>query len=130
MSQNKKIVIAEDEPILIEMYKLYFERTGYEVLKAGNGRECINFVKKEKPDIILLDILMPKLDGWEVLKQLKTDPETKQIPILVFSNLGQTQEIQKGLDLGANDYVIKSNVTPKELLEKVEGMIKKINKTQ
>lgn len=125
MSQNKKIIIAEDEPVLIEMYKLYFERAGYEVLKADNGRECIDFVKKEKPDIILLDILMPKLDGWEVLKQLKTDPETKQIPILVFSNLGQTQEIQKGLDLGADDYVIKSNMTPKELLEKVEGMINK-----
>jgi CheY-like chemotaxis protein len=125
MSQNKKIIIAEDEPVLIEMYKLYFERAGYEVLKADNGRECIDFVKKEKPDIILLDILMPKLDGWEVLKQLKTDPETKQIPILVFSNLGQTQEIQKGLDLGADDYVIKSNMTPKELLEKVEGMVNK-----
>lgn len=105
------------------MYRLYFERAGYEVLKAGNGRECIDFVKKEKPNIILLDILMPKLDGWEVLKQLKTDPETKQVPILVFSNLGQTQEIQKGLDLGADDYVIKSNMTPKELLEKVEKMI-------
>lgn len=125
MSQNKKIIIAEDEPILIEMYKLYFERAGYEVLKANNGRECIDFVKKEKPDIILLDILMPRVDGWEVLKQLKTDPETKQIPILVFSNLGQTQEIQKGLDLGADDYVVKSNMTPKELLEKVEGMIRK-----
>lgn len=125
MSQNKKIIIAEDEPVLIEMYKLYFERAGYEVLKADNGRECIDFVKKEKPDIILLDILMPKIDGWEVLRQLKTDPETKLIPILVFSNLGQTQEIQKGLDLGADDYVIKSDMTPKELLEKVEGMIRK-----
>ena len=126
MSQNKKIIIAEDEPVLIEMYRLYFERAGYEVLKASNGRECIDFVKNEKPNIILLDILMPKVDGWEVLKQLKTDPETKKIPILVFSNLGQTQEIQKGLDLGADDYVIKSNMTPKELLEKVEGMITKI----
>lgn len=125
MSQNKKIIIAEDEPVLIEMYKLYFERAGYEVLKANNGRECIDFVKKEKPDIILLDILMPRVDGWEVLKQLKTNPETKQIPILVFSNLGQTQEIQKGLDLGADDYVVKSNMTPKELLEKVEGMVSK-----
>jgi len=125
MSQNKKIIIAEDEPVLIEMYKLYFERAGYEVLKASNGRECIDFVKNEKPNIILLDILMPKVDGWEVLKQLKTDPETKKIPILVFSNLGQTQEIQKGLDLGADDYVVKSNMTPKELLEKVEGMLNK-----
>jgi len=125
MSQNKKIIIAEDEPVLIEMYRLYFERAGYEVLKASNGRECIDFVKNEKPNIILLDILMPKVDGWEVLKQLKTDPETKKIPILVFSNLGQTQEIQKGLDLGADDYVVKSNMTPKELLEKVEGMLNK-----
>lgn len=126
MSQDKKkIIIAEDEPILIDMYKLYFERAGYQVLNAENGRQCIDVAKAEKPDLILLDILMPKLDGWEVLKNLKTDPETKKIPILVFSNLGQTQEIQKGLDLGADDYVIKSDMTPKELLEKVEGMIAK-----
>ena len=126
MSQDKrKIIIAEDEPTLMDMYKLYFERAGFRVLNAENGRQCIDFAKNEKPDLILLDILMPKVDGWEVLEQLKTDETTKQIPILVFSNLGQTQEVQKGLDLGADDYVIKSDLTPKELLAKVEQMILK-----
>jgi two-component system phosphate regulon response regulator PhoB/two-component system alkaline phosphatase synthesis response regulator PhoP len=119
----KKIIIAEDEPNLIEMYKLYFERAGYEVFIAENGNQCIELAKSEKPDLILLDIIMPKMDGWQTLTTLKGDPETKQIPILVFSNLGQTQEIQKGLDLGADDYVVKSDMTPKELLEKVEQMI-------
>ena len=109
----------------MEMYKLYFERAGYSVTNAENGKQCIDFAKNERPDIILLDILMPRVDGWQVLKELKGNEETKSIPILVFSNLGQTQEIQKGLDLGADDYVIKSNLTPKELLVKVEQMILK-----
>ncbi len=126
MAENtKKILIAEDEPGLMEMYKLYFERAGYNVRNAENGKQCIDFAKNERPDIILLDILMPRVDGWQVLKELKGSEETKSIPILVFSNLGQTQEIQKGLDLGADDYVIKSNLTPKELLVKVEQMILK-----
>lgn len=124
-SNQKKIIIAEDEPTLTEMYRLYFERAGYQVFSVGNGKECLDFAKQEKPDLILLDIIMPKMDGWQTLTALKNDPETKQIPVLVFSNLGQTQEIQKGLEMGADDYVVKSDMTPKELLVKVEEMINK-----
>jgi DNA-binding response OmpR family regulator len=126
MSQKKKkIIIAEDEPTLMGMYKLYFERADFEVIGVENGSECIDSAKKDVPDLILLDIMMPKVDGWEVLKNLKNDPEAKKIPILVFSNFGQPQEIQKGLDMGADDYVVKSNLTPKEVLDKVNQMILK-----
>jgi len=126
MSQDKKkIIIAEDEPTLMGMYKLYFERAGFEVISVENGSECINSARKDSPDLILLDIMMPKVDGWEVLKNLKNDPETKKMPILVFSNFGQPQEIQKGLDMGADDYVVKSDLTPKEVLDKVNQMILK-----
>lgn len=124
-NQKKKILIAEDEPILMEMYRVYFEKAGFEVLNAENGQVCIEIVKKDKPDILLLDVLMPRLNGWDVLKELKNNPETKDMPILVLSNLSQTQEIQKGLDLGADDYIIKSDLTPKDLLAKVEKTISK-----
>ena len=124
-NNKKKILIAEDEPVLMEMYRVYFEKAGFEVLNAENGQVCIELAKKEKPDILLLDVLMPRLNGWDVLKELKSNPETKDMPILVLSNLSQTQEIQKGLALGADDYIIKSDLTPKDLLAKVEKTILK-----
>lgn len=121
--QPKKILIIEDEPSLLEMYKLYFERAGFEVLAVNNGRPGLELAKNKKPDLILLDILMPDVNGWQVIKELKGHPQTNQIPILVFSNLGQAEEIQKGLNLGADDYIVKTDLTPKELLAKVERMI-------
>ncbi len=122
--EKKKILIAEDEPSLSEMYKLYFERAGYEVFHVQNGQECFEAAKEKNPDIILLDILMPKVNGWEVLENLKRDVTTKSIPIFIFSNLAQSGEIEKGLELGADEYLIKSDLTPKELLARIENKIK------
>lgn len=116
----QKILIIEDEPGLLEMYKLYFERAGYQVFDALEGELGLEIAKEKKPDLILLDILMPEMSGWEVIKKLKSNPETNQILILVFSNLAQLEEIQKGLALGADDYIVKTDLTPKELLVKVE----------
>ncbi|MBI4836957.1 MAG: response regulator [Candidatus Portnoybacteria bacterium] len=121
----KKILITEDEPGLLEMYKLYFERAGYKVIDAADGKIGVSFVKKEKPDLILLDILMPQIDGWTVLKELKNDPETKTILIVIFSNLAQNEEIQRGLAMGADQYLVKSALTPKELLAKVQSLLDK-----
>lgn len=119
----KKILIIEDEKTLLEMYRIRFEKAGYEVFAAANGQRGIETAQKEKPDLILLDILMPNADGYQVIQALKKDPQTKNIPILVFSNLGQPEEIEKGLKLGADDYVIKTDLTPTELTNKVERMI-------
>lgn len=122
---KKKILITEDEPGLLDMYKLYFEHAGYEVIDAADGKIGVEFAKKEKPDLILLDILMPQIDGWAMLKELKSDPATKAIPIVIFSNLAQTEEIQRGLAMGADQYLVKSALTPKELLTKVQGLLDK-----
>ena len=121
----KKILITEDEPGLLEMYKLYFERAGYEVINASDGKLGVEFAKKERPDLILLDILMPQIDGWAMLKDLKSDPATKMIPVIIFSNLAQTEEIQRGLAMGADQYLVKSALTPKELLAKVQKLLNK-----
>jgi DNA-binding response OmpR family regulator len=85
---------------------------------------CVEVAEKNPPDIILLDILMPRVNGWEVLGKLKKNDKTKNIPVLIFSNLAQADEIQKGLDLGADEYLVKSNLTPKELLVKIEKSLK------
>ena len=122
---SKKILITEDELGLLEMYKLYFERAGYEVVDASDGKMGIYLAKQEKPALILLDILMPQTDGWAMLKELKSDPETKDIPIIIFSNLAQTEEIQRGLDMGADQYLVKSALTPKELLAKIQATLDK-----
>lgn len=113
----------EDEPFLIEMYKARFTQEGYKVLAVNNGTPVFDMVVKYTPDLILLDIVMPEKDGYQVLRELKNSPKLKHIPILVFSNLGQDEEVKKGLRLGADDYFIKSNYTPTELVAKVEKMI-------
>ena len=120
---NKKILIIEDEKTLAEMYASYFKREGFNAIFTTEGKSGIELAKKEKPDLIILDILMPDIDGWDIIKTLKKEQKTKDIPILVFSNLGQIEEIRKGLSLGADDYIVKSDFTPKELASKVKRML-------
>ena len=122
--RKKRILIVEDEPFLIEMYKARFEQEGYLVEVAFNGTTVVESVKKNKPDIVLLDIVMPELDGYAVLRELKTRKDLKFTPVLVFSNLAQEEEIEKGLKLGADKYFIKSEYTPSQLVEEVEKMLK------
>ncbi|MBL7155035.1 MAG: response regulator [Candidatus Portnoybacteria bacterium] len=125
MEKNKKkILIIEDEKFLLEMYQSRFEKEGYRVFTAINGQPGLELAQKEKPDLIILDILMPEMDGYEVIKKLKENSQTEKIPILVLSNLGQPEEINQGLKLGADDYIIKTDLTPSELINKVERMLK------
>lgn len=120
-----KILIIEDERLLLDMYENYFKKAGYEVFIAKNGRPGIEIAKTEKLDLIITDIVMPDMDGYDVIKEIREDATTKEIPILVFSNLSQQSEINKGLAMGADDYVIKTDLTPVELLAKIEGMLNK-----
>ena len=120
--KKKKILIIEDEKFLLEIYQSRFEKEGYQVLTAINGQRGLVLAQKEKPDLIILDILMPEMNGYEVIEKLKKNSQTQEITILVLSNLGQEEEIKRGLELGADDYVIKTNLTPTELLDKVERM--------
>lgn len=120
-----KILLIEDEKMLAEMYQTKFTTDGYDIDLAFDGEEGLKAAKAEKPEVILLDIILPKLDGFLVLKELKNDPSTKKIPVILLSNLGQDEDIKKGKKLGADDYFIKANHTPAEIVEKVKYLLSK-----
>ncbi len=127
---SKKILLIEDDNFLVEMYKIKFEKEGYKVATALNGDEGINQARKEKPDLILLDLVLPEKDGYEVLEVLKKDEQTKAIPVIILSNLGQNGEVKKGKEKGAEDYLIKSNFTPRQLMDKVKKKMDQISKRE
>lgn len=120
----KKICIVEDEPALLEMYKLKFSSEGYQVVTASNGEEGLKTIKKEKPDLVLLDLVMPRMDGYQVLAELRKDPDTVKTVVYIFSNLGQSSEVERGIAEGANGYFVKSNLTPSQLAEEVKKILK------
>jgi DNA-binding response OmpR family regulator len=121
MAEHKyKITIVEDEPFLASMYSTKFELEGFSVVRAGDGVEGLAAIRAEKPDIVLLDVVMPKMDGFEVLTQLRADAATASLPVILLTNLGQRSDIEKGMSLGASDYVIKANYTPAQVLAKVK----------
>lgn len=115
-----KILIVEDDRYISKMYQLKLSLEGYEVQVAENGKQGVDKVKEMMPNIILLDILMPELDGFEVLKIVKSDEATKDIPVLIMSNLGQEDHIQKGMQMGAVGYIVKSQFTPSKVVEKIK----------
>jgi DNA-binding response OmpR family regulator len=124
MAETKgKILIIEDDRYISKMYQLKLSLEGYDVQVAENGREGVDKVKEFLPNIILLDILMPELDGFEVLKIVKSDDVTKDIPVLIMSNLGQEDHVEKGMKLGAIGYIVKSQYTPSKVVEKIKDVI-------
>ena len=102
-----------------DMYKIKFEQAGYAAVVAADGEEGFLLAKKEQPDLVLLDLILPKLDGFKVLAKLRQEPSTKKIKVFILSNLGQSDEVDKGMKAGADGYFIKANLTPSQLLEKV-----------
>jgi len=118
----KKILIIEDEESILEMYKMRLEQEGYLVIASNNGTDGIALAKKEKPDLILLDLVIPEIDGYQVLKKLRADQNTKNIKIYILSNLGQSQEINKGFTNGADGYLIKASLTPSQLSSNVKNI--------
>jgi len=120
-----KILVVEDESFLLDLYETKLEQAGYEVVKASNGSQGLSLARLEKPNLVLLDILMPEVDGYEMLRRLKADAKTKNIPVIIFSNLSQKAEIEKGLKLGASDFIIKTSVTPSELAGRVREFLSK-----
>lgn len=119
-----KVLIIEDDAMLAEMYATKFKTEGFAVVQAADGTEGIAVAKKEKPDVILLDVIMPKLDGFGTLQQLKADDSLKRIPVIMLTNLGQEEDIKKGKELGASDYFVKANQTPSQIVEKVQALLK------
>ena len=119
-----KILLVDDDPLLVRMYQKKFEIDGYQVSALFDGERVQTEALYFKPDLILLDIMMPKVNGLEVLKKIKSDSKTKNIPVILLTNLGGSQsDIDQGLELGAVSYLVKSNYTPKEVVEKVKEIL-------
>lgn len=123
--EKNKILLIEDDSFLISMYTTKFELENFKVVAAEDGEKGLGLAAKEKPDIILLDILLPKMNGFEVLKELKNNKETNQIPVILLTNLSQKNEIEQGLALGAQDYLIKAHFMPSEVMDKIKKVLNK-----
>jgi len=113
-------MIVEDDSFVMDIYKTKLSQEGFSVVEAENGTEALKKLKTTKPDLMLLDIIMPYMDGLEVLKKMKENEDTKNIPVILLTNLSQKEEVDKGMSLGAKDYLIKSHFTPSEVLEKIK----------
>lgn len=123
--KKEKILIVEDDLYINKMYQLKLNLEGYDVEIAENGKIGVEKAKSFKPDIMLLDILMPEMDGFEVLQKVKADADTKNIPVLIMSNLGQEDHIQKGKELGAVGYIVKTQYTPAKVVETIKEVLEK-----
>lgn len=119
-SKKKNILLIEDEEMLASMYETKFQNEGYQIRKALDGETGLKLAQEQQPDLILLDIIMPKLDGFSVLKKIKEDPKLKNVPVVLLTNLGQDEDIEKGNKLGAAGYLVKANLTPGEVIEKIK----------
>ena len=120
-----KILLVEDDTFLLGMYATKFELDGFKVMMAEDGEKAVRLALRELPDVILLDIILPKLNGFEVLKQFKQEPKTAKIPVILLTNLSQKDEIEQGLKVGAEDYLIKAHFMPSEVVEKIKKVLKK-----
>lgn len=127
MAEEKlTILLVEDDPFLLSMYSTKFELEGYKVLSAENGEKGLKIAMEENGiDVILLDILMPVMNGFEVLEKLKKNDKAKDIPVILLTNLNQKDEIERGLALGADDYLIKAHFMPSEVVEKIKKVLNK-----
>lgn len=123
--EKNKILIIEDDSYISDMYRMKLEAEGFKVEVAPDGISGVEQLNKERPDLILLDVVMPKMDGFSVLQNIKEDPEVQDIPVIMLTNLGQKDSVEKGLKLGAADYIIKAHFTPSEVVEKVKHFLNK-----
>jgi len=115
----KKILIVEDEEIMIDLLQRKLAKEGFEILIARDGEEGLKAMREKPPDIVLLDIIMPKMGGFEVMEEMQKDKELKKIPVIVISNSGQPVELDRAQRLGAKDWLIKTEFDPQEVIDKV-----------
>lgn len=124
--ENKsKILIVEDDSYISDMYRIKLESDGFEVEIAADGQAGLDAILKSHPDLVLLDVVMPKMDGFSVLQKIRKNPDFKNMPVMMLTNLGQKDSVEKGLLLGANGYIIKAHFTPSEVVEKIKEFLNK-----
>lgn len=120
-----KILVAEDDKFLANAYRIKLARTGFDARFAGNGNELFTLLESFSPDVIVLDLVMPVKDGFETLKELRSSEQWKTIPVIVASNLGQEEDYDRAMALGATDFVVKSNLKLEELIAKINVLLDK-----
>ncbi|MBI4092871.1 MAG: response regulator [Candidatus Kerfeldbacteria bacterium] len=122
-SGKPRILVVEDDSFLAGMYVTKLGLEGFSVDLASDGREGLKKAKDGKPDLVLLDIVLPVMDGFTMLEHMKSDPELRSIPVVLLTNLGQKSDVEKGLNLGAADYLIKAHFMPNEVIEKIKRIL-------
>ena len=120
----KTILIIEDDKFLRELIVRKLKDEKYQIVEASDGEEGLEKVKKKLPDLVLLDLILPGIDGFEVLSKIKEEHALSSIPVIILSNLGQREEVERGLKLGAVDYLIKAHFTPREIIDKIKAVLK------
>jgi DNA-binding response OmpR family regulator len=123
-----KIAIIEDDAAIHQMYRMKFETEGFDVQLASNGKSGIELVKKFNPDIVLLDLQMPEVDGLEALRAIRSSKQSKQTPVIILTNLGEEESPKELKDLGANGYIVKADYTPRQVVLKVKETLEAVKK--
>jgi len=120
----KTILLIEDDPFLVEIYSTKLKEAGFLVMVAGEGDEGLKKMKEKTPDLLLLDIVLPSLNGWEILRDIKRNDKLSNLKVVILSNLGEKEEVEKGLRLGAVRYLVKAHYTPSEVVEEIRKILK------
>lgn len=123
LGNQKKIFLVEDDPFLSALLKSRLTKEGFDLIHVKDGEEAINLLRDIKPDIILMDIILPRKSGFEVMEELRADPQISSAPIMIISNLGQDSDIQRGKELGAVEYFVKAKISIDELIEKIKEFL-------
>lgn len=118
-----KILIVEDDPYISNMYYQKLQREHFQVMVADNGQAGLRLAQQELPDLILLDVMLPKVDGWSVLEYLKANANTRNIPIIMLTNLGTQQDMDQAKRLGADEYMVKAQYLPSEVVTKIKTLL-------
>lgn len=118
-----KILLIDDDPFILDMYVFKLKETGFEIDIAHNGKEGLAKVQSFQPDVVLLDIVMPAMDGFDVLRELQKNKPGHPMKKILLTNLGQKEDVERGMQLGADDYIIKAHFTPTEVVEKVKQLL-------
>lgn len=121
---TKKILLIEDDTFITDIYITKLKESGFEVILASDGEEALTKARENNPDLVLLDIVLPQLTGFEILKEMREFEHLNSVPIIILSNLGQKKEIEKGFKLGATKYLIKAHFTPSEVIEEIKDILK------
>lgn len=124
MDKQKTVLVAEDDLLYASVYQNKLTKEGYNVVVVANGMEAVKKAAELKPDLILMDLIMPEMDGFTALEKIKSNPMTKKLKVVVTSNLGQDSDIKRAKDLGAEEYFVKANISIQELIEKIKTHIR------